>query len=97
MGNNAVGRDSATAVTWRMRNTDRQLTRRVELMSGILVGLAGIVISSVVFGMYLMSGFRCFRSSTLVSVGLLTVALLGAAFGAYIHSQFGSKIGFLLL
>jgi hypothetical protein len=90
-------RGSEIAVAWWMRNRDEQSARRVERVSGILVGICGVLIVGVTFGVYFVAGFEYFRPSTLITAGLFAVTLLGAAVGAYTHSEADDKIGFVLL
>lgn len=90
-------RDGDSAVARRMRNRDEESARRVERVSGILVGACGVLIVSVAFGVSFVAGFEYFRPSTLVVAGFLAALLLGGAVGAYTHSQSNDRVGFVLL
>lgn len=90
-------RGSEIAVAWWMRNRDEQSARRVERVSGILVGICGVIIVGVAFGVYVVAGFAFFRPGTLIAAGILAVALVGGAIGAYTHSLSDDRIGFVLL
>jgi len=63
----------------------------------VLVGLSGIVIFSIVLGSSFAAGYQHFRPGTLLAAGVLMVTLIGAAVGAYVYSQTGDTIGFVLL
>ena len=89
-------RGSGIAVMRQMRR-DLESARCVERVSGILVSICGVIIFGVAFGVYIVAGFAYFRPGTLIAVGILAVALVGGAIGAYIHSLSNGRIGFVLL
>lgn len=70
------------------------MLRRIELVSGLLVGVAGIILPWAVF----LSGLeQRLDLHTLGPLVALSLPMLSAAGAAYLHSQHGSRAALALL